>query len=474
MAETASSRDAQDMTKYLSTRRLALIGVSLGYFMVLFDTTALTVALPDLARGFDTGVQGLAWVTDGYTLTFAGCLLAGGVVADRHGADRTFLAGLGAFGALSLLCAAAPSVPLLVAARALLGVAGALLLPASLSLISALHPDPGMRARAIAIWAAISATALAAGPLLGGILVAGMGWRGVFLVNAPVALFAAFLLRARLPVVTRRSIRVDWRGQALIFITVGALTATLIEGGAEGWTGPVTLVAAVVTVVAGVSAVACERRSQTPAVPPSVLKEPTFGAVLAGGLTIGGALAGELFLTTLQLQELRGFGPILTGVAFLPLTVPMVLNPPLAGRLVARIGPARPVLGGLLLVTTATTSLALLPSGTAFVWIAAALAVLGLGVSFTLPSLTAAAVMAAPADAIGAASGLFSVARQVGATIGVAAVTAAIGGDIGRFRLGQALLAIAVGATALAWAAVTVKSTSREPKADPNASMAEG
>ncbi len=147
-------------------QRLALIWLSLGYFMVLFDTTALTVALPDVARDLHSGVEGLAWITDAYTLTFAACLLGAGVIADRQGAGRIFLSGLGGFGALSLLCAAAPSTGVLVAVRALLGVSGALVLPASLALIAGLYPDPARRPRAVAAWASISGVALAAGPLL--------------------------------------------------------------------------------------------------------------------------------------------------------------------------------------------------------------------------------------------------------------------------------------------------------------------
>jgi DHA2 family methylenomycin A resistance protein-like MFS transporter len=189
-------------------------------------------------------------------------------------------------------------------------------------------------------------------------------------------------------------------------------------------------------------------------------------AALVAGFAIGAVLAGELFLVTLQLQELRGFGPILAGAAFLPLTVPMVVNPPLAGRLVARVGPRGPVLGGLLLVTAGAATLAILPADTAFVPFGCALAALGLGFSFTLPSLTAAAVIAAPAEATGTAGGIFSVGRQIGATVGVAVAAAAIGGDLGRLGRGQALLAIAAVAAALAWVALSGRRASERVSAD--------
>jgi len=440
--------------------RLVLIGLSLGYFMVLFDTTALTVALPDVARDLGSGVQGLAWVTDAYTLTFAGCLLAGGVLADRRGADRTFLAGLACFGVFSLACAGAPSTGTLVVARALLGVAGALLLPASLSLIAALYDTPARRATAIAAWASISGSALAAGPLLGGALVAGLGWRGIFLVNAPVAVLAALLLRERLPAAHRRASHVEARGQLAVLLAVAALTWALIRGGAEGATRDV-VAALVIAALFGAYAVRAERASAVPAVPPALLKAPVLAGALFGGLVVGGALASELFLTTLQLQEVRDLGPVLTGVAFLPLTVPMVLNPPLAGRLVARVGPARPVLGGLVLITVAAAALGSVPTGASYAWVAAGLALLGFGVSFTLPALTSAVVLAAPPAATGAAGGLFSVARQTGATIGVAAATAIIGADIGHADRGHAMTAIAAAAAAVVWRTAQRRSLAR-------------
>jgi DHA2 family methylenomycin A resistance protein-like MFS transporter len=219
--------------------------------------------------------------------------------------------------------------------------------------------------------------------------------------------------------------------------------------------------ALVIAALFGAYAVRAERASAVPAVPPALLKAPVLAGALFGGLVVGGALASELFLTTLQLQEVRDLGPVLTGVAFLPLTVPMVLNPPLAGRLVARVGPARPVLGGLVLITVAAAVLGSVPSGASYAWVAAGLALLGFGVSFTLPALTSAVVLAAPPAATGAAGGLFSVARQTGATIGVAAATAIIGADIGHADRGHAMTAIAAAAAAVVWRTAQRRSLAR-------------
>jgi len=453
------------MAKIASTSspRFALIGLSLGYFMVLFDTTALTVALPDVTRDLHSGVVGLAWITDAYTLTFAAFLLAAGVIADRQGSGRTFLSGLMGFGALSLLCAAAPSTGTLVALRALLGVSGSLVLPPSLALIAGLYTDPARRPRAVAAWASISGVALAAGPLLGGVLVAWLGWRGIFFVNAPVAALSWLLLRGRMPVIARRARRIDARGQVAILVAVTALTWALIRGGAQGWTAPDVLAAFALTVVAGLLVVLAERRSPVPAVPGSLLKVPVVSGALIGGFVAGGAFAGELFLTTLQLQQARGFGVILTGAAFLPLTAPMVLNPPLAGRLIARTGPALPVFGGLLLVTVGSGVLAAVRNNAPYAWVAVGLVLLGLGMSFTLPALTSAVVLAAPAEAAGAASGLFSVLRQTGATVGVAAMAAVIGAHVADAQHGHILIAVAALAAAVTWRMIARPQTTGHP-----------
>lgn len=308
----------------------------------------------------------------------------------------------------------------------------------------------------------------AAGPLLGGVLVAWLGWRGIFLVNAPVAAFSWLLLRGRMPMIAPRARRIDPRGQIAILVAVTALTWALIHGGAQGWAAPDVLAALTLAVVAGSAVVFAELRSPVPAVPGSLLKVPVVSGALIAGFVAGGAFAGELFLTTLQLQQARGLGVILTGAAFLPLTAPMVLNPPLAARLIARIGPTLPVFGGLLLVTAGSGVLAAVSNNASYAWVAVGLVLLGLGMSFTLPALTGAVVLAVPADAAGAASGLFSVTRQTGATVGVAAVAAVIGAHAADAQHGHILIAAAALAAAVTWRMVArPQTTGHTVGADP-------
>ncbi|WP_156326158.1 MFS transporter, partial [Nonomuraea sp. SBT364] len=200
---------------------MKLIGVCLAYFLVLLDTTVLTIALPDLRASLGGPVAGMQWAVNAYTVAFAATLLTGGAVADRYGAARVFRAGVAAFGLISLACAAAPSLGVLVAARAALGVAGALCLGGSLGLIAELYPSPAARARATGVWAAATGSALAAGPLLGGLLVELAGWRAVFLVNAPLAALGLLAVRGLRSPAGQRP--VSWTAQAAACLTLALL-----------------------------------------------------------------------------------------------------------------------------------------------------------------------------------------------------------------------------------------------------------
>ncbi len=380
-------------------RTSRLIGLSLGYFMVLLDTTVLTVALPDLRRSLGGGVAGQQWAVSGYTVAFAALLLTAGAVADRFGPRRVFAAGVASFGFVSLLSAAAPSLPVLVAARVVLGAAGALCLPSSLAILSRLYPVPAERGRALGAWAAITGCALAAGPVVGGLLVAAGGWRAVFLVNVPVAVLSLLLTRGIAAPATGRALDVRAQLAACAFLAV--LTDAVIDR---------RIVSGAAALVLLVVVVAVERRSHAPAVPAAVVRAPGVRAGLIAGAAVNFAMSGGLFVLTLSLQ--RHLGPVATGLAFLPLTLPTAFNPLLTGRLVARYGPRRPVLGGMALLTAgcAAAPYASWP----------AMAMIGFGVSFALPALVTGVVQAAPEGSAGMASGLLNAVRQVGATLGVA------------------------------------------------------
>ncbi|MEV6644619.1 MFS transporter [Amycolatopsis sp. NPDC051371] len=372
-----------------------LAGLSLGYFLVMLDTTIVTVALPALSPS----LSDQQWISNGYTLTFAAFLLTAGACSDRFGARRVFFTGLTSFAALSLLSAFAFSPAVLIALRALLGVAGALLVPSSLSLIASAYPSAAARAKAMGVWAAVSGTGLVAGPLLGGLLTQAFGWRAIFVVNVPVALTALALSRSA-PATPPKPGRVDLIGQISAVIALSTLTYALVE--ADLWLLPLSVAAVAVFV-------ASQRR------PGAMLPFSLLSRNLLAGAIVNFGLSGVLFVLSLYFQETRGYSPSSTGLAFLPLTIPTAFNPIFTGRLVARIGSRIPAVSGFVLMSTGTVLQAFVP-GLSVV----ALALLGFGVSLAIPSLLTAVVGSAPAELAGTAGGALNASRQTGAVLGVA------------------------------------------------------
>ncbi|WP_079150982.1 MFS transporter [Streptomyces sparsogenes] len=435
--------------------RPALLGISLGYFMVLLDTTVLSVAEPDLAGSLHTSVAGLQWATTGYTVVFAALLLSAGALSDRLGAHRLFRAGIALFAAGSALCALAPTVGALVAVRMALGAAAAACVPSSLALIGRLYPDPGRRARAVATWAAISGAAVAAGPLAGGALVGVAGWRAVFLVNVPLGAVVLALTATRRLRCPRGDRRLDWPAQLTACVCLALATDGFIAAGARAW-GHTAAALAGAAAAAAVLAV-LERRSPAPVFHRDLVRSGAVRAGLAAGAAVNFTLTGTLFVLPLLLQA-HGMGPVATGLAFLPLTLPFALNPPLTGRIVAKVGPRRPVLGGLVLLAAGTATLALAGGAEApYGRLAVGLLLTGLGVSFALPALVTAVVGAAPQSAAGAAGGLLNAARQAGASLGVATMGAPLMAD----RTGGASWAFLIAAAACAATGVWFGRTAR-------------
>ncbi|MER7582879.1 MFS transporter [Kitasatospora sp. NPDC097691] len=435
-------------------RSRALLGIALGYFMVLLDTTVLSVAEPDLAASLGSSTAGLQWAVTGYSVAFGALLLSAGAAADRYGAHRAFRFGIAVFGAGSLLSAFAPDIPTLVVLRALLGVAAAACVPASMALITRLHPESAERARAVAVWAAVSGCAMAFGPMVGGALVDLAGWRAVFLVNVPLAVLVLALVAGRAVHCPRGERRIDWPAQLAACATLALFTDALIALGGTGWAHAAWSGAG--AVVAGAAFVRRERRSPAPVVPAEVLRARGMGAVLLAGGAVNFAMLGVLFVLPLLLQQELRLSPTLAGVAFLPMTLPPGFNPLLTGRIVAKVGPWRPVVGGLALLTAGCAVFAVAVSlGTPYPLLAVGLLLTGFGVSFALPALVTAVVTTAPEGSAGAAGGLLNAVRQVGATVGVAVTGAFVGGGAavgggGAVAVAMLLPAAVCGAAALA------------------------
>ncbi|WP_261985980.1 MFS transporter [Microbispora sp. CSR-4] len=435
-------------------RTRALAGIALGYFMVLLDTTVLSVAEPDLARSFGgAGVTGLQWTVTGYTLVFGAALLTAGSVADRYGAHRVFRVAVAAFGLGSLLSALAPSLWALVGLRALLGLAAAGCVPASMAMIARLYPVPAERAKAVAVWAATSGAALVAGPVAGGALPALAGWRAIFVINGPLAAVPLALTAGGAVRCPRGDRRIDWAAPILACAAVALLTDMLIALGARSFVHAAW--SACATAVAVCAFAVRERRGHAPVLAPAVLRAPGVPGALLAGAAGNFAMSGGLFVLPLLFQQELGLTPGKIGAALLPMTLPFAVNPLLTGRIVARSGPRPPVLAGLGLLAAGGVAFgAAVWAGASYPLLLAGLVATGFGVSFALPALATLIVTAAPEGTAGVAGGLLNAVRQCGATIGVAITGAFI--TVGVPDHHGAAYALVVPAVVCAAAAVAV------------------
>ncbi|MBO7746162.1 MFS transporter [Paenibacillus sp. MWE-103] len=412
------------LTKEGGTKRpLLLFGLSLGYFMVLLDTTAVSVALPAIGADLGGGMQDLQWVANAYTIAFAGLLLSMGALADRLGAKRVYLGGLALFAAASALSAAAPGIGGLIALRAALGIGGAALLPASLTLLAQAYPDKAARARAMGFWAAATGVAMAAGPVAGGLLVDAAGWRTIFLLNVPPAVFSLIVtnrLAGNPPRAAGRGL--DPAGQLAAVAAIASLSYALMQGDADGWRSP-RIVAAFAVAAASVAGFAiAEARVRTPLLPLRLLRKPAVAGGLAAGMAINVALSGLLFALPYYGQRAGGLSARDAGLALLPMMLPLAFNPILTGRIVGRIGAKLPMAAGFALAAAGTLLLALADAQAGSALAIAGLLLTGFGVSFAIPSVMTAVIAAVAPEETGTASGALNAARQLGATFGVALV----------------------------------------------------
>lgn len=403
-----------------SGNSLKFLGIVLGNFLVLMDASILNVALPNLRHDLHSSAVALPWTVDAYTVVFAGLLLAAGSLADRWGPRLVYRIALLGFAVVCLLCAAAPTVGWLIAGRAVLGIAAAGLVPASLALLAMLYPDPARRSRAVGVWASVSSIGLICGPVVGGALVSLDGWRLVLLVNPPIALIALLLsLRlAERPKGTPRPL--DRPGLLLSVIGLSALAFGLIDAGDTGWSKPVPLIATAVAVLSFIALAVWERRSPHPVLPPKLLASVRVQADLLAGAVASLAFYGVLFTLTQWLVNDRGLSPLLSGTEFLPATLPMAILPIVIGRVVGRFGAHRILLVGLAADTVCGLLLAATGTHAPYAVILAGEIALAIGSTFTIPAATADISTAAPSQYAATAQGTLGACRQAGAAVGVA------------------------------------------------------
>ncbi len=399
----------------------------IGFFMVLLDASIVTVALPTIQTQLQAQLSDLQWVVDAYTLPFAALLLTAGTLGDRFGRKRMFLAGLVIFTLGSAMCGAAPTLAWLIAGRVAQGIGGAALSPGSLSVLAAAFTSPRERTQAVGVWSAVSGMALAAGPLLGGVLIQLSSWNAIFYVNLPIGALAfisgAFVLReSRNP----NAKRIDAPGQLLAVAALTALTFGLIEGQTDGWTSPLILSLFGATVVLALAFVYVEARSTEPMLPLSLFKNPIFSTANFAALTVGFALLGTVFFVSQFFQEVQGYTALQSGERTLPNTVGIFIMAPLAGRITARFGPRLPVAVGTLLSGVALLLLTRITPATPYSDIWWNLAMLGIGFGLTMSPLTAAVLAATPPTRAGLASSVVNASRQIGSVLGIAVLGAVV------------------------------------------------
>lgn len=439
--------------------RTVLVVMCVGYFLVLLDVTIVNVALPRIGSGLGADVSGLQWVVDGYALALASLMLTAGTLGDLRGHKRIVLIGLIVFGVGSLACGLAPGVAVLVAARVLQGVGAALLLPGTLAIISDAFPDGAAQAKAIGVWAGIGSLALPAGPLFGGALVDGFGWRAIFLLNVPIVLLAlawtgAVVRESRAPQARSLDVPGLLAGSVLLLTT----TFAFIQGGRSGAGSVPVLAAAVVAVAAFVSLVLVERRRGDQAMLPLALfRRPGFDVANAAAGTMNLCTLGTLFVLMLFLQSLQHRSPLDAGLAIVPLFAPLAVLAPFGGRLTSRIGARLPNGAGLLLAAAGLALLIRVTPSTGYGAMLPAFLLWGVGLGLLTPAVVAAAIAAVPGERSGLASAINNTARQAGGAIGIA-VAGAIAGQPGgahflrgfhTVALGSALLYVAAAVLAL-------------------------
>jgi EmrB/QacA subfamily drug resistance transporter len=400
--------------------RWVLLITAVGSGLVLLEATVVNVALPALGSGLDASMSDLQWTVNAFTLTLSSLILLGGGLGDRYGRRRIYLVGLVWFGVASLLCGVAPGVGWLIAARALQGIGGALIVPGSLALIQgSFHPDD--RSRAVGWWAGMSGVAGAAGPLLGGALVDSAGWRWVFLINVPVAACLAVVLVSRVPESrdTERAGGFDVTGALLAVAALAGLTYALSQTSS----GARALAAGLAGLIILAAFLLVERRTATPMLPLQLFGSRAFSVANLASFVAYGALAGAFFLLPIQLQVTTGYSAWAAGLALLPLPILTLALSPYGGELTTRRGPRVPLIFGSVICAMALLIATRIGSDASYLTeVLPVIALTGVGVPLITPPITATVLSAVPDRRAGIASAVNNGVARAGGLVAVAAL----------------------------------------------------
>jgi EmrB/QacA subfamily drug resistance transporter len=417
----------------------ALGAMCFALFMIMLDNTVVNVALPSIQRSLGASTASLEWTVNAYTLSFAVLLVTGGRLGDLFGRRKLFLAGVVIFAGASAAIGFSPSDTWLVAFRAVQGAGAALMMPATLSIITNAFPA-AERGRAIGTWAGVSALALAIGPVLGGFLVENVSWQSIFFLNLPVAVAAVFVTlfavtESRDETVERT---VDVPGVLTLTVGLAALVLSLVEGNDWHW-GSTREIALFIVAALGLSAFAyVETHRRVPMVDFRFFRSRTFLGANIVAFIVSFAMLAMFFFLALYMQNIRGYSPLQAGVRFLPSTLMIVLIAPIAGRLADRVGPRPLMTFGLLCVSGSLFWQSNLTIDSAYTALLPGFVLMGIGMAFVMSPMSTAAMNSVEVTKAGVASGILSMSRMVGGTFGVA-VLGALVATLGRSRIDQLL-----------------------------------
>ena len=417
----------------------ALGAMCFALFMIMLDNTVVNVALPSIQRGLHASTASLEWTVNAYTLSFAVLLVTGGRLGDLFGRRRVFLAGVIIFAASSGAIGFSPSDTWLVAWRAVQGAGAALMMPATLSIITNAFP-PHERGKAIGTWAGVSAMALAIGPVFGGFLVQSVSWQSIFFLNLPVAagavLVTLFAVRESRDETVERTI--DVPGVLTLTVGLAALVLALVEGNSWHWGSGRELALYAIAVLGLASFAVVERRRRVPMVDFSFFRARTFLGANIVAFIVSFAMLAMFFFLALYMQNIRHYSPLQAGVRFLPSTLMIVLIAPIAGRLADRVGPRPLMTFGLLSVSGALLWQSQLTVSSGYGALLPGFVLMGVGMAFVMSPMSMAAMNSVAQTKAGVASGILSMSRMVGGTFGVAVLGAMVS-TLGRSRLDQLL-----------------------------------
>ena len=394
-------------------------------FMMMLDNTVVNVALPSIQNDLGSSLSSLEWTVNGYTLSFGVLLVTGGRLGDIFGRRRAFLVGVTIFAIASATAGLAPNTAALIASRIVQGVGGALMMPATLSIVTNAF-EPHERGKAIGTWAGVSALALAIGPVVGGLLTEHVDWRAIFYLNVPVAAGAVIATLFAVRESRDESVgrKIDYAGVGMLTAGLTALVLALIEGNSWGWGSPgvVALLAGSVVLLAVFALI--ERRVAAPMVELPLFGSRNFVGTNLVALVVTFAMMAQFFFVTLYMQDIVGYSPVEAGLRFLPATLMIVTIAPIAGRLTDRIG-ARWLIGtGLAVVAASLCMLTTVDVGTTYSSIWPSFTLMGFGMALVMSPMSTAAMNAVAVSKAGVASGILSMNRMVGGTLGIAVIGA--------------------------------------------------